>query len=341
MKKEILAILDSEERYAYGLMSYMLDRPNLPFRIHIFTNQEKFSSFGKKDEVRCLLICEKLYCPKIDQMGIPHIIILSESGKLLNNTLHHINKFQACENIYKEIIKYYGEHLNEGGPKLRTSNKKMKIIGIYTPIGRCLQTTFAFALGQLLSVSSKTLYLNFERYSGLSSMLKKQFNSDISDLLYYFECAKEKLSYRIDSIVENVNGLDYIPPANIYQNLAGIHGNQWLELFQEMEKCTEYEYLILDLTDGMLDLWDILRNCDVIYTISKGDPMALAKIEQYEKTISEGNYVDILKKTCKCKFPIFQDLSMKFEELTKGELARYIKMRILPDVLSLKEDGYE
>ncbi len=337
MNKSILAILDGEERYAYGLMAYFSEKANLPFRIHIFTDIDKFVSFGGKEEVECMLVSEKMYSENLEDTGIPHIIILSESGNLLNTTLRHINKFQACENIYKEVIKYYTEFGGEGVPVVRTGSKKMKIIGVYTPIGRCLQTTFAFSLGQLLSMSSKTLYLNFERYSGLSALLKKQFNSDISDLLYYFECAKEKLSLRIDSIVENVNGLDYIPPASIYQNLAGIHGRQWLDLFSEMEKCTEYEYLILDLTDGMLDLWDVLQNCDVIYTISRKDPIALAKIEQYEMAIKESAYNEVLKKTHKCKFPIFQDLSIKFDELTKGELARYIKSRILPEILDLGE----
>lgn len=340
MNKKVLAIYDSEERYAYGLMEYFEERPGLPFRIHVFTDGVKFDSYQHKDEIESLLISEKSYSEELEKYNIPHIIILSESGTELNKTLHHINKYQSCENIYKEVLQYYTEHSNISFPNLRTNVKNMKVIGIYTPIGRCLQTTFAFTLGQLLSRDHKTLYLNFERYSGLSQMLKKQFDSDISDLLYYFECAKEKLAYRVDSIVENVNGLDFIPPAEVYQNLAGVRGDQWIELFMEMEKCTEYEYLILDMTDGMLDLWNVLRFCDVIYTISRGDNIALAKIAQYEKTIERTEYSPILGKTKKCSFPLFQNLPQKFDELTHGELAKFVKDRVLPDLYSLG-DTYE
>ena len=100
----------------------------------------------------------------------------------------------------------------------------MHIIGIYTPIGRCLQTTFSLTLGQMLAKKYKTLYLNFEAYSGFSKILNKRFENDISDLMYYFECAREKLAYRLESMVETVNGLDFVPPVEIYQNLAGIRG---------------------------------------------------------------------------------------------------------------------
>lgn len=339
MDNKVLAIFDKEERYAYGLMEYMSEKPNLPFRIHVFTQQRAFYDFEKKEQIECLMLSEKLYGDEIERFNIPHIIILSESGQVIDNTLHHINKYQSCENIFKEIMKYYSDCETSVPPRLRTGSRSMKIIGIYTPIGRCLQTTFAFTLGQLLSQKFKTLYLNFEKYSGLSQMLKRDFNSDISDLMYYFQCAKEKLSIRLESVVESVNGLDFVPPAAIYQNLAGITKDQWIDLFHEMERCTEYEYLILDLTDGMVELWDVLRACDVVYTISRGDPMALAKMEQYEKSMEVAEYMDVLTKTKKYKFPIFQNLSVKFDELTHGELAQYVKQRVLPDVVSIGESN--
>lgn len=336
MNKKILAIFDGEERYAYGLMEYFEEKQSLPFRIHVFTDRDKFKAYGNREEIECLLLSENVYDDNVSNINVPHIIILSESGGILNPTFHHINKFQSCENIYKEILQYYTEHQEATLPLMRVCNRRMKIIGIYTPIGRCLQTTYAFTLGQILSRYGKALYMNFEKYSGLSQLLKREFDSDVSDLMYYFECAKEKLAYRVESIVENINGLDFIPPAEIYQNLAGIKGEQWIELFKEMEKCTEYEYLILDITDGMIDLWSVLRFCDVVYTISRGDPMAIAKITQYEKALAASDYSDIISKTQKWDFPVFQHLPQKFDELTKSDLAQFIKERILPELMEEK-----
>lgn len=183
--------------------------------------------------------------------------------------------------------------------------------------------------------------MNFERYSGLEALLKRSFQYDISDLVYYFQCAKEKLSLRLSSIVENIHGLDFVPPVQLYQSILGVHGQQWIELFAEIEKCSDYEYLILDLTDGVADLWDILRSCTHVYTITRGDGVSLAKMDQYERGLRTMEYEDVLAKTRKIEFPVFKEIPIRFDELTYGDLARYVKQYIIPDFVGEKEEGNE
>lgn len=338
MDKRILAIFDSEERYAYRLMEFISGKTNLPFEVFVFTDEIRFFSCSRIRDIECLLVSENVYQQEVETLNIPHIIILSESGENLNKALHHVNKYQSCENILHEVMEYYTEKSDTVPAAIRTGLRKMQIIGVYTPVGRCLQTTFSLTLGQMLARRYKTLYLNFEIYSGFSRMMSRNFDSDISDLMYYFSCAREKLAYRMESMIETVNGLDFIPPAEIYQNLAGIRGYQWIDLFQEIEKNTEYEFMILDLSDGILDLWDVLRQCDYIYTISRQDGAALAKIEQYEKALESMDYGDITARTKKWRLPIFKQLPMHFEELTYGELAGYIRLKIFPDLLGKESD---
>lgn len=334
MDKKILAIFDSEEGYAYRLMEFISGKTNLPFEIYVFTEESRFYSCSGIKDIECLLVSESVYSQEVEALKIPHIIILSESGENLNKALHHINKYQSCENIFHQIMEYYTDKSETVPTTIRTGLKKMQIIGVYTPIGRCLQTTFSLTLGQMLAKRYKTLYLNFEIYSGFSRMLCRNFNSDISDLMYYFACAREKLVYRLESMIETVNGLDFIPPAEIYQNLAGIRGNQWLDLFQEIERVSEYDFLILDLTDGIMDLWEVLRGCDHIYTITREDGLSMAKVEQYEKALESLDYGDINARTVKWKLPIFKQLPSQFEELTYGELAAYIRSQVFPELIA-------
>lgn len=332
MNKRILAVFDSEESYAYRLMDYISEKESAPFEIHVFTKADVFFSYAGKEEIECLLISENAYQPEVEKLKIPHIIILSENGNNLNRALCHINKYQSCENVLREVMEYYTEKAQDTGTILRVGTKKMHIIGIYTPVGRCLQTTFSLTLGQMLARRGKTLYLNFEAYSGFGRMLNRVFKNDISDLVYYFNCAREKIFYRLESMAESVNGMDFIPPAGIYQSLAGIRGAQWVDLFREIERVSEYEYLILDLSDALADLWEILQSCDCIYTIVREDPLAEAKIEQYEKALESMQRGNILSKTRKWNLPVFRQLPLHFEELTYGELAGYIKKEIFPDL---------
>ena len=337
MDKKILAILDGEERYARGLCEFMSKKDSLPFRIHIFTDAEKFFSFKGNEEIECLLVAESAFNPKLTDMSIPHVIILSESGRVVDNTLLHLGKYQSGETIYRQILEYYSGVSSDDFLRRRTNNRRMKIIGVYTPVGRCLQTSFSVTMGQILSRRAKTLYLNFENYSGLSTLLRREFESDISDLMYYFECSKEMLSVRLESLVEKMGDLDFIPPVMIYKNLSGIRAEKWIELFRNMEMSTEYEYLILDLADGMLDMWDVLRYSDIIYTISKQDSIARAKVYQYEKALRSLNYEDILDKTRKLSLPVFHHLTQKFDDLSTGELYSFVRAHIIPEIETLDE----
>jgi len=330
LDKRVLAIFDGEESYAYRLMDFIGQKGNVPFEIHVFTRQDKFFSYANKEQIECLLLSENAYQESIEALKIPHIIILSESGKSLNRALCHIKKYQSCDKILKEVMTYYAKDVSGPEKVVRTDGRKMHIIGIYTPVTRCLQTTFSFTLGQILARKHKTLYLNFEAYSGLSRMLSREFKSDITDLAYYFSCAREKLFYQLESMTENVGGLHMIPPALVYRNLWDIRGQQWIDLFREIEKVSEYEYLILDLSDCLMDLWEVLKNCDVVYTIIRDDPLAIAKVEQYEKALESLEYEDIKAKTKKWKLPVFHKLPVKFEELTYGDLAGYIRANVLP-----------
>ena len=339
MDKRILAIFDSEENYAYRLMEFISEKVNLPFEIYVFTEEDKFYSCARTKDIECLLISESVYKQEVEALKIPHIIILSENGENLSKALHHINKYQSCENIVHEVMEYYTDQAGDVPAALRTRGRRMRIIGIYTPVGRCLQTTFSLTLGQMLARRYKTLYLNFEIYSGFGKILSRSFNSDISDLMYYFSCAREKLAYRMESMVETVNGLDFIPPAEIYQNLAGIRGSQWIDLFQEIEKTSEYEYLILDLTDGIMDLWEVLKECDNIYTIYREDGIAMAKIEQYERALEHMDFGDITARSTRFKLPVFRQLPIHFEELTYGELAVYIREKIFPELFKEETGG--
>lgn len=332
MDKRILAILDGEENYAYRFMDFIGAKEDVPFEIHVFTKQDKFYLFAEREEIECLLISENAYQKEVEDLKIPHIIILSETGGVLNKAFHHISKYQSSEMILREIMSYYKETDDLTEKVIRTSGGKMKIIGVYTPVGRCLQTTFSLTLGQMLAKEHKTLYLNFETYSGFGRMLGREFKGDLSDLAYYYSCAKDKLFYQLKSLIETVGGLDFVPPAEVYHTLAGIRGNDWIELFREIERISEYEYLVLDLSDCLIDLWEVLKNCDVIYTITRDDPLAKAKTKQYEAALESMKYGEITSKTRKWNLPIFKKLPYQFGELTYGELAGYIRKEVFPDL---------
>ncbi len=336
MVKKVLALCDKEENYIRRLADYLEKKKMQPFVIRAFTDIGQLKRFLDRGEIELLLIAESSYEEEIRDFPIKHTLILNESGNQAGREVKNINKYQSSENIFQAVMNSYAENEGEITQRMATGNR-MKLIGNYSPIGRCMQTTFALSIGQILAKKHKTLYLNFESYSGFGYLLNREFPADITDVLYYFNCEKEKLAYRLEGMIQTLNGLDYVPPVMSYQDLAEIKGQDWIELFREIEKISAYEYLVLDLSDQMKGLFDILRECFRIFTIIKEDGFAEAKMRQYETVIHMMNYEEIALKTKKWMLPEFHRIPDGLEHLTHGEIASYAKKVIEEEIYGCED----
>lgn len=338
MKQKILAICDLEETYAFKMAEYVVEKGNMPYIVHLFTSAEELCLFLEKNEIFILMLGENaadgLKNPALE-WKIPYVFVLEEGNKGQAGegleACTYINKFQSPHKVLQMMLEKLSG--TEKWTEIRRNPEtEMKMIGVYSPVRRCLQTSFALAMGQLLAREHKVLYLNFECYSGFSKMFHKEFPADMMDFVYYFQCAKEKLSVRLPSIVQSVNGLDFIPPGQSCLDMQSISGDSWLELLETLEAISDYEYLILDLTDGMNGLFTLLSHCFKIYTITKDDKFALAKMHQYEQILQLNHMSEIADKTVKCRFPFFEKIQSDPNLMTHGELAQYVKAIIQEDL---------
>ena len=109
------------------------------------------------------------------------------------------------------------------------------------------------------------------------------------------------------------------------QNLLTITAAEWLELLQKIEELEEYEYVILDLSESMQGLFEILRLCTRVYTLTREDRIARGKLIQYEQVLALYEYGDVLGKTRRLSLSHIRRLPEELEQLTKGDLADLVK----------------
>ena len=104
---------------------------------------------------------------------------------------------------------------------------------------------------------------------------------------------------KISSMTGQIGRLDYIRPMENVMDLRDVREEEWLRLFGMIaEKCV-YEAVILDLGDGIDGLYEILERCSRVYTPYISDPVALAKLKQYEDNLREAGHENILRHTVK------------------------------------------
>lgn len=330
LNRKRLIIYDRDEKYAGNLSEYLGKVENFPYTISVYTGKEALKE-AATDTIDLLLVSESSYGEIKNLVTAERIMILNESGSLTWEELQNIKKYQAAENIVREIMQYYVE-VSQVVPSMISLKTDAKLIGFFSPVRRCSQTTMGLTMGQIMAEKYKTLYVNFESLSGFPYMLGYSGGKDLSDLLYLAETVPEKFGIHLKNCVRKLENLDYIPPMNAMHQMLLVSAESWKKFLNALVLQGEYDMIVLDLSEGMQGLFDILRMCTHVYTLTKEDSYACAKVEQYEHLLRVCEYEDVLKKTHTRKIPQMREIPNAFFYQPGGEYSRFVKN-------ILKEDG--
>ncbi len=331
MKKRILALCDSEKDYLDNLSAFLRQKEEIPFELHTYTQVEKLLEFGKNERIELLMVAESDFSYEVSQLKTGRTLLLNESGVIRGDNVRNIDKYQKAEFVWQELLDSYADMLTGDEKKLRT-RKKAVIVGFYSPVRRCLQTSFALTLGQALSSQKKTLYISFEHYAGWNQLLEQNIRGDLAALLYFCHEQEEKFYCHLQSMTLRIGQLYYIPPAYAGQNLIYVQSKEWKKLIWKIAEEGGYDYIILDLSESIQGTFELLRMCDKIYTIIREDEHARGKLAQYEELLRAYEYEDVLEKTSMQKLPQFTRLPERIEQYCRGELAEFVKKLIMDDL---------
>lgn len=320
---KVVALCDPEEEYAQLMTEFLNKHKGLPWEIHTYTNVEDLLR-EEEELLQMLVVAESAYCQELRTLSPGHTVVLSESGIMKWQDVSYVDKYQEAEEVLKYLLGLYMETANIGFPGLRR-NCRTVFIGSFTPVRRCLQTSFSVTLSQMLAAKHPTLYLNFEYCAGIGELLPDMQTQDMADLLYFLNAERDKFRLRLRTMLRHMGGLDYIPPMKSGQNLLTVTAGEWMGLLQKLEELGEYEYIVLDLSESMQGLFEILRFCSKIFTITKEDRAAQSKLLQYEQVLKLCEYTDVIDKTRRLNLAHIRRLPEEMEQLTRSDLAEPVR----------------
>ena len=229
--------------------------------------------------------------------------------------------------MIREVMDCYGAEKMavEGAQILK---KTAAVIGVYSPVGRAQKTSFALTLGQILARERTVLYVNMENYSGFEELLGEEYERNLSDLLYFARQENTNLVHKIQGMVRSIQNMDYIPPAVGPMDIQEASLREWTLLLEQIVQNSAYETVILDIGEGVSELFQILDLCDQIYMPVRGDAVSAAKMNQFESLLRIWDFTGVLDKIRKVKLP-FHSTSRTgkgyFEDLVWSELGDYVR----------------
>lgn len=327
MGQNTLIIFDTDSHYAVRLQQFMCNVKENHFKVYAFTNRaDLLDVYGDIGDIRpeILLVAESSFCEELVDIKAKHIFILNETGMKRYPEYVNINKYQPANALFQQILLEYAGREKDMIPRFY-GNKMAKLVGVYTPVKRCMQTSFSIALAQMLGKKGKTIYINFEQYSGFSQLFQKGYLKDLSDLVYFFEYSRDKFLYWLEGVVEHFGNMDYIPPVLTAASLMDVSGKVWTELFEMICKEAGYDYVVLDLSDSVRGIYQILDMCHIVYSITRDDVISKAKLHQFGQILDKPEYTELKEKVNYLRFPEFTIKNNVFENIIYKDLYDYVE----------------
>lgn len=329
MKKQIFAVCDLEAEYARNFMDYLNQKKNIPFEIQAFTNVSSFVAYAKENPVELLLISAEAMCHEVGELDIGKIVILTEGSKPDElDRYADVYKYQASSDIVREVMACYGAEKAVLPAQMPVLKKTTELLGIYSPLGFCGQTSFALALAQILGREKSVLYLNMEEYSGFEELFEKEYPYTLSDLLYFVRQEQAGITVKMNSMIQSMGSMDFIPPVQSPEDIRGTRWQDWEHLLQEIVLHSSYEAVILDVGDGIEEVFQILDLCTRVYVPVRDDHISKCKMEQFEKLLRLRDYSQLLAGIEKVLLPILSqntDNEFRIEELVWSELGDFVR----------------
>lgn len=302
MRKKVMAVCDEEASYACSFTAWLERKGRYPFEFAAFTGADKVCAYIQKNPVELLLIAERSMCPEIGELPACRIIILDEENGTVPEGFPSVRKYQSCERIMQEVSAIYGEAARSE-ERAASAGRKMHILGVYSPLGRVGKTSFALALGQVLTGRYSVLFLSLEPYSGFENLLSCSFERNLGDLFYCIRQKNGQPAVQLAAMVREAGGLHYVPPVITPEDVEQITREEWQMLFEELRLYSGYQVIILDFGTGVSQALGLLEECSRIYTPVLQDPVSAAKMGQYEAWLESAGKGDVLARTEKLTLP--------------------------------------
>lgn len=355
--KRIMAIYDVDPFYADRFAEFANQKETIPFIVVAFTSISRLKSFAEQQPVEVLLVGDDVSEEELADVKVGQIMRLSGDGvpgrpgisgvgisdgrsrteqigaagfagmtdKSGEWEIPVVYKYQSSDAVLREVMACY-QTRPEQAP-FAVVGVKSNIIGVYSPVNRCGKTGFCLVLGQVLAKEARVLCLNLEEYSAMSSLTGTEYQTDLSDLIYYYRQG-EYSRMRLGAVVHSWGELEYVPPVTYAEDLAEITGEELAGLVTRIASEGSYDVILLDLGTLGRSAEPLLELCSMIYAPLKEDCISAAKIAAWREYLQRSGRGKMWEKVRLLKLPFSAGIYQAetyLEQLLWGEMGDYAR----------------
>ena len=275
---QVFVIYDTERYYTEKLVRMLTARRTLPYDFHAFTDPEKLHQFLARSRTDVLLVSEKDFDDSLLSECRGQVVLLGEENALpFKGDIPRVYKYQPSGSLMQEVLSAVRTQENSPETAEGPLRARQKVIGVYSPLGRCQKTMFCLALGEHLGQEKTTLYLNFEPYPALLQLSLPPGGPTLSDIIYDLREDGGRAAASVEKAAVPFGHMFCVPPVRVPEDVCDITVADMHTLLAQLHARSRFERIILDLGNSLRDIPEILSGCDVIYMPVLSDPVSRTK----------------------------------------------------------------
>jgi len=268
-----------------------------------FNRRESLEDYCSKNHMDLLLL--PIEDRDFKSEAVAKTIILS-ADKMVSVTDVCIYKYQSMNTIVDEIISMIP--YNNAERFLNVSGTKKRVLGVYSPIGRCFKTSFALSLAKLYAVDNKVLYINLEEYSGLARFISRDFEHTLSDIMLMYMQEAGTILLKQERMIRDIYNVSILPPLSCIRDIFEISIEMWKGYFELLVTGSVYEVIIIDFGTTSFFREELFELCDVIYVPGIKGTSAAVKLEEFAKYIEKIKDGKLKNRIVNIELPYIEEL---------------------------------
>lgn len=299
-----LAICDSDSGYLKMLQAYLQKRNPADFEILIFDTAVRAQKASEESPFEILLVGEKLYDENVTKINAAKVYILQEDGSKDIKGYSTVAKYQSMERLITQVLDEFAMDDNCSSSGRRGKNKT-SLVSFYSPDRHGGQSVAALAMAQVLAdEGNRVLYLNLMPFTGFEELLRTGYEADVTDFMYFALKHSDRLLYKLDSLKQRMQSVDYLPPALDYADLLHISEDDWAGVMDLLLYSSDYTHIVVDLSETCQGFYRILEQSDRIYTLTdRSSVYSRAMLAHYKSLLAVKEYDAILDHLVEFELP--------------------------------------
>lgn len=311
-KGNVCVIYDSDERYAKRLMGIINDDKDIPYKARIFTRKEEFNKYIVDNDTDVLMVNEECYTYELEKKKDNKVIVLCEeenAAKRINDRKREghtgVCKYQPAYRLLGTMSRQAASN------QIDTMNEGFKCIGTYG-FNSSLRVMLGLVLAAAFSKKGKTLFVNLDEFSGIEHIMGCDGLRNLSDALYMYKQSGLQYSDNLRQCICHTDKFDYIPAVACADDISYTGDELLIKFIKAVAYKEEYEYVVINISEGIRRPWRIMEKCSVTYVSDSGEYIEGCRFNSLKRYLIENDMEETAGNIIRVNLKTREDIDVNF-----------------------------